>query len=67
MNELDLDWSDNDTIKSWALGTLKIKMKLKKYPQCEIRIFLMVKDNVTWKPLYHSLLRTPCEMHVKQR
>ena len=37
--ESDLDRSNNEKIKAWMLGTIKMKSKLKKCPQFEIRRF----------------------------
>ena len=37
--ELDLDRSENDTIKAWTLGALKMKRKLKKCTRSDVRRF----------------------------
>ena len=35
--KLDIDRAHNESIRSWMLGALKMKRKLKKYPQDGIR------------------------------
>ena len=38
-NRLNVDRSPNESIRSWTLGALKMKRKLKKHPQNDIRRF----------------------------
>ena len=37
--KLEIDRAQNETIRSWILGALKMKRKLKKNPQADIRRF----------------------------
>ena len=37
--KLDINRSTNESIRSWILGALKMKRKLKEYPQNDIRRF----------------------------
>lgn len=37
--ELDIDRSENDTIKAWTLGALKMKRNLKKCTRSDVRRF----------------------------
>ena len=43
--KLDIDRAQNENIKAWALGALKMKMKLKKHLQAEIKRFLTGEGN----------------------
>ena len=47
--ELDFDRSDNETIKFWMLGTIKMKRTLKNYPHSDISMFLIGEGNSMWK------------------
>ena len=37
--KLDIDQDQNESIRSWTLGALKMKRKLKKHPQADVRTF----------------------------
>ena len=37
--KLDTNRSTNESIRSWTLGALKMKMKLKEHPQYDIQSF----------------------------
>ena len=42
---LNIDPAPNESIRSWALGALKMKRKFNKHPQNDIRGFSMGKTN----------------------